>query len=119
MEPLFACRLPMATSRWCFGALETDYAFSRSVSLSTVLQVDTVNAQAASAHIGLGWNCRSDSDLQVICTASQQFATWRLSQRGNFSRIDSRSSSLIPFDPEGAAGDRRERTIIKVHFISH
>jgi hypothetical protein len=58
-----------------FGVLETDYAFSRFVSLSTILQVDTANAQAASANIRLRWNYRPDSDLYVIYTAGQQFAS--------------------------------------------
>ena len=46
-------RLPLANGDFSvvFGALETDYAFSRFVSLSTTLQVDTANAQAASANI--------------------------------------------------------------------
>ena len=58
-----------------FGALETDYAFSRFLSLSTILQVDTANAQAASANIRLRWNYRPDSDLYVIYTAGQKFAS--------------------------------------------
>lgn len=58
-----------------FGALETDYAFSRSLSLSTILQIDTANAQAASANVRLRWNYRPDSDLFVIYTAGQQFAS--------------------------------------------
>lgn len=58
-----------------FGALETDYAFSRFLSLSTVIQVDTANAQAVNANIRLRWNYRPDSDLYVIYTAGQQFAS--------------------------------------------
>ena len=58
-----------------FGALETDYAFSRFLSLSTVVQVDTANAQAVNANIRLRWNYRPDSDLYVIYTAGQQFAS--------------------------------------------
>jgi len=58
-----------------FGALETDYAFSRFLSLSTVVQIDTANAQAVSANIRLRWNYRPDSDLYVIYTAGQQFAS--------------------------------------------
>jgi hypothetical protein len=58
-----------------FGALETDYAFSRFLSLSTILQMDTANAQGASANIRLRWNYRPDSDLYLIYTAGQQFAS--------------------------------------------
>ncbi len=70
-------RLPLANGNFSvvFGALETDYAFSRFLSLSTILQVDTANAQAASANIRLRWNYRPDSDLYVIYTAGQKFAS--------------------------------------------
>src|SRR5713226_8362339 len=68
-------RLPIADGNFSvvFGALETDYAFSRFLSLSTILQVDTANAQAASANVRLRWNYRPDSDLYVIYTAGQKF----------------------------------------------
>jgi hypothetical protein len=70
-------RLPIADGNFSvvFGALETDYAFSRFLSLSTILQVDTANTQAASANIRLRWNYRPDSDLYVIYTAGQKFAS--------------------------------------------
>ena len=58
-----------------FGSLETDYAFTRFVSLSTILQMDTANEQGASANIRLRWNYRPDSDLYVIYTAGQRFAS--------------------------------------------
>ena len=69
--------LPLANGNFSvvFGALETDYAFSRFLSLSTILQVDTANAQAASANIRLRWNYRPDSDLYVNYTAGQKFAS--------------------------------------------
>ncbi len=70
-------RLPIADGNFSvvFGALETDYAFSRFLSLSTILQIDTANPQAASANIRLRWNYRPDSDLYVIYTAGQKFAS--------------------------------------------
>lgn len=70
-------RLPLTNGDFSvvFGALETDYAFSRFLSLSTVLQMDTSNNQGASANIRLRWNYRPDSDLYVIYTAGQQFAS--------------------------------------------
>ena len=63
-------RLPLANGNFSvvFEALETDYAFSQFLSLSTILQMDTANAQAASANIRLRWNYRPDSDLYVIST---------------------------------------------------
>ena len=78
MEPRLSV-LPTLLATWyfsvVFGALETDYAFSRFLSLSTILQVDTANVQAASANIRLRWNYRPDSDLYVIYTAGQKFAS--------------------------------------------
>lgn len=70
-------RLPVAGGNFSvlFGALETDYAFSRFLFLSTIVQMDTANAQAASANIRLRWNYRPDSDLYVIYTAGQKFAS--------------------------------------------
>jgi hypothetical protein len=70
-------RLPVAGGNFSvvFGALESDYAFSRFLSLSTILQVDTANLQAASANVRLRWNYRPDSDLYVIYTAGQRFAS--------------------------------------------
>ena len=70
-------RLPIAEGNFSvvLGALETDYAFSRFLSLSTILQVDTATAQAVSANIRLRWNYRPDSDLYMIYTAGQKFAS--------------------------------------------
>jgi hypothetical protein len=70
-------RLPLPDGNFSviFGALETDYSFSRFLSLSTILQINTANAQAVSANIRLRWNYRPDSDLYVIYTAGQKFAS--------------------------------------------
>jgi hypothetical protein len=58
-----------------FGAFQTNYSFSRFLTLSTLLQMHTANTQAASANIRLRWNYRPDSDLFVIYTAGQRFAS--------------------------------------------
>ena len=58
-----------------FGSVQASYAFSRFVFLSTVLQMDTANAQAASANVRLRWNYRPDSDVYFIYTAGQRFAS--------------------------------------------
>ena len=70
-------RLPLANGNFSvvFGSLETDYAFSRFLSLSTIVQMDTANTQGASANVRLRWNYRPDSDLYVVYTAGQQFAS--------------------------------------------
>src|SRR5436305_12795820 len=58
-----------------FCSFQTNYSFSRFLTLSTLLQIDTANNQAASANIRLRWNYRPDSDLYVIYTAGQRFAS--------------------------------------------
>ncbi|HET9741646.1 MAG TPA: DUF5916 domain-containing protein [Terriglobales bacterium] len=68
-------RLPAGTFSIVFGSIQTNYAFSRFLFLSTVLQIDTANRQAGSANIRLRWNYRPDSDLYVIYTAGQRFAS--------------------------------------------
>jgi hypothetical protein len=68
-------RLPEGNFSVVFGALETDYAFPRFVSLSTILQIDTANEQAVSGNIRLRWNYRPDSDLFVIYTAGSRFSS--------------------------------------------
>jgi hypothetical protein len=57
------------------GGFQTNYSFSRFLTLSALIQMDTANNQAASANIRLRWNYRPDSDLYVICTAGQRFAS--------------------------------------------
>jgi uncharacterized protein DUF5916 len=70
-------RLPLTGGDFSvvFGSLQTNYSFSRFLTLSTILQMDTANTQAASANIRLRWNYRPDSDLYVIYTAGQRFAS--------------------------------------------
>ena len=58
-----------------FGSFQTNYAFSRFLTLSTIFQMNTSNTQAASANIRLRWNYRPDSDLFVIYTVGPQFAS--------------------------------------------
>src|SRR6266576_3699536 len=58
-----------------FGSFQTNYSFSRFLTLSTLLQMDTANNQGASANIRLRWNYRPDRDLYVIYTAGQRFAS--------------------------------------------
>jgi Domain of unknown function (DUF5916)/Carbohydrate family 9 binding domain-like len=58
-----------------FGSFQTNYSFSRFLTLSTLLQMDTANTQAATANIRLRWNYRPDSDFYVIYTAGQRFAS--------------------------------------------
>ena len=70
-------RLPVTDGDFSvvFGSFQTNYAFSRFLTLSTIFQVNTSNSQAGSTNIRLRWNYRPDSDLFVIYTVGQQFAS--------------------------------------------
>lgn len=68
-------RLPQGNFSVVFGSLQTNYAFSRFLFFSAVLQMDTANPQAASANLRLRWNYRPDSDVFFIYTAGQRFAS--------------------------------------------
>jgi hypothetical protein len=57
------------------GGFQTNYSFSRFLTFSALVQMDTANTQAASANIRLRWNYRPDSDLYVVYTAGQRFAS--------------------------------------------
>ena len=66
---------PLGNFSVVFGSFQTNYSFSRFLTLSALLQMDTANTQAASANIRLRWNYRPDSDLFFIYTAGQRFAS--------------------------------------------
>lgn len=70
-------RLPIQGGNFSvlFGSFQTNYSFSRFMTLSTLLQMNTANREAASANIRLRWNYRPDSDLYIIYTAGQRFAS--------------------------------------------
>jgi Domain of unknown function (DUF5916) len=57
------------------GSLQTNYSFSRFLTLSALAQMNTANREAVNANIRLRWNYRPDSDLYVIYTAGQAFAS--------------------------------------------
>lgn len=68
-------RLPQGNFSIAFGSLQANYAFSRFLFLSAVVQMNTANPQAASANLRLRWNYRPDSDLFIVYTAGQRFAS--------------------------------------------
>jgi Domain of unknown function (DUF5916) len=70
-------RLPVAGGDFSVlvGNFQTNYSFSRFLTLSSLFQMDTANTQAVSANIRLRWNYRPDSDLYVIYTAGTRFAS--------------------------------------------
>jgi hypothetical protein len=57
------------------GTLQSNYSFSRFLTLSAVGQVNTADSRPVSANVRLRWNYRPDSDLYVIYTAGQRFAS--------------------------------------------
>ena len=57
------------------GSFQTNYSFSRFLTLSALIQMDTATNQAATANIRLRWSYRPDSDVYVIYTAGQRFAS--------------------------------------------
>jgi hypothetical protein len=53
--------------------LQVSYAFNRFVNLTTFLQADTAQIQAASANIRLRYTFRPDSDLYLIYNTGTRF----------------------------------------------
>jgi hypothetical protein len=70
-------RLPVTGGNFSVlvGSLQTNYSFSRFLTLSALAQMNTANRQALNANIRLRWNYRPDSDVYVIYTAGQAFAS--------------------------------------------
>jgi len=70
-------RLPIAGGNFSVlvGNFQTNYSFSRFLMLSGLVQMNTANTQALNANFRLRWNYRPDSDLYVIYTAGQRFAS--------------------------------------------
>ena len=68
-------RLPQGNFSVGLASLQGNYSFSRFLSLSSTLQMDTANTQAVSANIRLRYNYRPDSDLFVIYNLGTQFVS--------------------------------------------
>lgn len=68
-------RLPQGNFSVDLASLQCNYSFSRFLSLSSTLQMDTANTQAMSANIRLRYNYRPDSDLFVIYNLGTQFVS--------------------------------------------
>lgn len=70
-------RLPVVGGNFSalVGSLQTNYSFSRFLTLSALTQMNTANRQAVNANIRLRWNDRPHSDLYVIYTARHAFAS--------------------------------------------
>ena len=68
-------RLPVGNFSIDLASLQVSYSFSRLLTFSSVIQMDTANTQAVSANFRLRYNYRPDSDLYVIYNVGTQFAS--------------------------------------------
>lgn len=66
-------RLPQGNFDIELAGLQVSYAFTRFLNLTTFLQADTAQTQAASANIRLRYTFRPDSDLYVIYNTGTRF----------------------------------------------
>jgi Domain of unknown function (DUF5916) len=67
--------LPQGNFSVDLAGLQADYSWSRFLTLSTLVQINTANAQAASSNIRLRYHYRPDSDLYVIYNIGTRFAS--------------------------------------------
>jgi hypothetical protein len=68
-------RLPQGNFSVDLASLQGSYSFSRFLTLSSTLQMDTANTQAVSANFRLRYNYRPDSDLFIIYNVGTQFVS--------------------------------------------
>jgi Domain of unknown function (DUF5916)/Carbohydrate family 9 binding domain-like len=66
-------RLPEGNFSVDLASLHGNYSFSRFLTLSSTIQLDTANTQAVSANFRLRYNYRPDSDLFIIYNVGTQF----------------------------------------------
>jgi hypothetical protein len=77
METWDRFRLPVTGGSFSvvLASLEGSYSFTRFLSFTSLLQIDTSNSQAMSANLRLRYNYRPDSDFYVIYNVGTQFAS--------------------------------------------
>src|SRR3989440_1540565 len=70
-------RLPLPNGNFSvvLASLQRNYSFNRFLTFTSLVQMDTSNAQAVSANLRLRYNYRPDSDLYVIYNVGTQFAS--------------------------------------------
>lgn len=70
-------RLPLPSGNFSvvLANLQANYSFTRFLTLTSLIQMDTANTQAVSANIRLRYNYRPDSDLYIIYNVGTQFAS--------------------------------------------
>ena len=70
-------RLPLPNGNFSvvLTGLQGNYSFSRFLTFTSLIQMDTSNTQAVSANLRLRYNYRPDSDLYIIYNVGTQFAS--------------------------------------------
>ncbi len=68
-------RLPQGDFSVDLASLQGNYSFSRFLTFSSTLQMDTAKTQAVSANFRLRYNYRPDSDLFIIYNVGTQFVS--------------------------------------------
>jgi len=71
----FRLPLPKGNFSVVLASLQGNYSFNRFLTFTSLVQMDTSNAQAVSANLRLRYNYRPDSDLYVIYNVGTQFAS--------------------------------------------
>jgi len=71
----FRLPLPNGDFSVALAALQANYSFTRFLTFTSIVQMDTANTQAVSANLRLRYNYRPDSDLYVIYNIGTQFAS--------------------------------------------
>ena len=71
----FRLPLPNGTFSVVLASLQGNYSFNRFLTFTSLVQMDTSNAQAVSANLRLRYNYRPDSDLYIIYNVGTQFAS--------------------------------------------
>ncbi|HVS87568.1 MAG TPA: DUF5916 domain-containing protein [Candidatus Acidoferrum sp.] len=70
-------RLPLPSGKFSvvLASLQANYSFTRFLTFTSLIQMDTSNTQAVSANLRLRYNYRPDSDLYIIYNVGTQFAS--------------------------------------------
>jgi len=70
-------RLPLPNGNFSvvLASLQANYSFTRFLTFTSLIQMDTSNTQAVSANVRLRYNYRPDSDLYIIYNVGTQFAS--------------------------------------------
>ncbi len=71
----FRLPLPEGNFSVVLASLQANYSFTRFLTFTSLIQMDTSNTQAVSANVRFRYNYRPDSDLYVIYNVGTQFAS--------------------------------------------